>query len=67
MAQRTKRVQFEALDWHDETEAVQAALQQLIEAASSPVIRACLVEAHEDIAHLTSAGEEQVQPIAVSA
>jgi hypothetical protein len=68
MAQRTKRVQFDALDWHDETEAIQAALQQLIHAASSPIIRACLEEAHEDIAHLTSAGEAQeMQPIAVSA
>jgi hypothetical protein len=67
MAQRTKRVQFETLDWHDESEAVQAALQQILQVVSSPVIRACLEEVHEDIAHLTSAGEAHEQPIAVSA
>jgi hypothetical protein len=69
MAQRTtKRVQLDDLDWFDESEAVQAALQQILQVVNSPIIRACLEEAHEDIAHLTSAGEAQEeQPIAVPA
>jgi hypothetical protein len=37
----------------DEVEQVLAALRALMARASSPVVRACLEEAHDAIAHLT--------------
>jgi hypothetical protein len=37
----------------DQTDEILAALRALMEKASIPVVRACLEEAHDDIAHLT--------------
>jgi hypothetical protein len=37
----------------DEIDEVLAALRSLLARASSPIVRACLEDAHDDIAHLT--------------
>lgn len=42
----------------DDVQAVLAVLRQLAEQAHHPVVRACLEQAHEDIAHLTAYGDE---------
>jgi hypothetical protein len=45
----------------DEITWVLAALRGLLARASNPIVRACLEEAHDDIAHLTGRddGEDQ--------
>jgi len=43
----------------DETGYILAELRRLKQATSSPVVRACLEEAHDDIAHLQSADDSQ--------
>ena len=47
------------LDQNDEIDQLLAALQSLIKKASRPVVRACLEEAHDDIAHLVAVDTEQ--------
>ncbi len=37
----------------DEVGVVLAALRELMSGVTSPIVRACLEEAHDDIAHLT--------------
>jgi hypothetical protein len=41
-----------------EVEMVLAALRELAQKVSSPVIRACLESAHDDIIHLVGRGED---------
>jgi hypothetical protein len=45
----------------DEVETVLAALQTLIASTESPIVRACLEEAHDDIAHLTAQEDAQAE------
>jgi hypothetical protein len=54
MADRRLALKHEKKDWYDETEHVLETLQRLIQQVTSPVIRTCLEEAHEDITHLTA-------------
>jgi hypothetical protein len=42
----------------DETDEVLSVLEGLLRTVSSPVVRACLEEARDDIAHLCDKGEE---------
>jgi hypothetical protein len=42
----------------DEVERILDALRELTEQAPSPVVRVCLEEARQDIAHLAGAGNE---------
>jgi hypothetical protein len=49
----------------DEVDEVLAVLGRLLQTVASPVVRACLEEAHQDIAHLTgrdSGPTEDQQP-----
>jgi hypothetical protein len=52
----------------DELADILVVLHHMAERATSPVVRACLEEAAEDIAHLTASGdgrqEEDAQPAA---
>ena len=41
----------------DEVAEVLAALRDLRQRVANPVVRVCLEEAHDDIAHLTGAGD----------
>ena len=43
---------------HDEVQQILKTLKQLAETAPTPVIRICLEEARQDIAHLAAAGDE---------
>jgi hypothetical protein len=50
------RIDGEDLAEHDEIAVVQAALRTMADRVSQPFVRACLEQALEDIAHLTSCG-----------
>jgi hypothetical protein len=43
-----------AVETSDEVDEVLTALRGLLERTGSPVVRVCLEEAHDDIAHLTN-------------
>jgi hypothetical protein len=43
-----------ALEGSDEIDEVLTVLRGLLERTGSPVVRVCLEEAHDDIAHLTN-------------
>lgn len=50
----TPELENEFLEEHDEVTLVLAGLRALLVKVTSPVVRACLEEAHDDIIHLTS-------------
>jgi len=45
----------------DDTDEVLTSLRALLEKASSPIVRVCLEEAHDDIAYLT--GKRTLHPV----
>jgi len=45
----------------DETDEVLVGLRALLEKATSPIVRVCLEEAHDDIAYLT--GKPTLHPV----
>jgi hypothetical protein len=60
---RPESIEDEDLIENDEIAAVQTALRDLADRVSQPFIRACLEQALEDIAHLTSSGAEPDGPV----
>jgi hypothetical protein len=54
MADQRSRKKAEKAECLDETEIVLHALQELMQTVTSPIVKTCLEEAHEDIVYLTS-------------
>lgn len=50
--------QHEDVELLDETGQILHSLAQLIQTTSNPIVKVCLEEAYEDIAHLTYTGGE---------
>jgi hypothetical protein len=58
MAQhRPAPAQTDAVEGLNETESILATLDALLQTVSSPIVRVCLEEARDDIAHLSSTEE----------
>jgi hypothetical protein len=66
MAEKRIQKTNDETKWLDENELVLLKLQELIKSVTSPIIKTCLEEAHEDIAYLTATDTPAIERSAVA-